>query len=63
MSISKTEIKKFTLLNRKSKRKELGLFIVEGEKICLELLKSNIIIEAIYATNKLIENFLTLRVY
>lgn len=59
MSISKTEIKKFTLLNRKSKRKELGLFIVEGEKICLELIKSNIIIEAIYATKKLIEKFPT----
>ena len=57
MSISKTEIKKFTSLNRKSKRKEHGLFLAEGEKICGELLKSNIVIEAFFATNKHLEKF------
>ena len=41
MSISKNELKKLVHLNRKSKRKEHGLFIVEGEKNCKELIKSN----------------------
>ena len=40
MSISKNELKKISSLNRKSKRKEHGLFIVEGEKNCKELEKA-----------------------
>ena len=43
MSISKNELKKISSLNRKSKRKEHGLFIVEGEKNCKELINSNFV--------------------
>ena len=52
MSISKNELKKISSLNRKSKRKEYGLFIVEGEKNCKELIASNFEIEVILATSK-----------
>ena len=57
MSISRTELKKFTSLNRKSKRKEHGLFIVEGEKNCLELLKSKVEIIKLYVSSRLIDRF------
>ena len=57
MSISKNELKKISSLNRKSKRKEHGLFIVEGEKNCKELINSNYEIEIILATSKVISIF------
>lgn len=57
MSISRTELKKFTSLNRKSKRKEHGLFIVEGEKNCLELLKSKVEIIKLCVSSRLIDRF------
>ena len=52
MSISKNELKKISSLKRKSKRKEHGLFIVEGEKNCKELIESSFEVELILATSK-----------
>ena len=57
MSISKNELKKISSLNRKSKRKEHGLFIVEGEKNCKELIKSNYEVKLILASSKLVSSF------
>ena len=57
MSISKNELKKISSLNRKSKRKEHGLFIVEGEKNCIELIESNYEVEVILATLKVVSLF------
>ncbi len=48
--ITKNEIKLINSLSRKKNRKELGLFVVEGEKIVEELLNSNLEIEKIFAT-------------
>ena len=58
MSISKNELKKISSLNRKSKRKEHGLFLVEGEKNCSELIKSNYEVKLILASSKLVSYFL-----
>ena len=41
MPLSKNDLRDFSLLHRKTKRHELGLFIVEGKKNCMELVKSN----------------------
>ena len=41
MTISNNDLKKYSSLNRKIKRKEYQLFVVEGEKICKELLKND----------------------
>jgi TrmH family RNA methyltransferase len=57
MSISKNELKKISSLNRKSKRKEHGLFIVEGEKNCKELIESNYEVVVILATSKVVSLF------
>ena len=53
MTISRNDLKKFSSLKRKSKRNELGLFIVEGKKICNELIQSEFEIERLFTT----ENF------
>ena len=52
MSLSKNDLKKFSSLKRKTKRKELGAFVVEGVKNCKELIKSNFQIIAILITEK-----------
>ena len=52
MPISKSDLKKFSALNRKSKREETNSFIVEGRKSCLELLKSNFKIISILITDE-----------
>ena len=41
MPLSKNDLRDFSSLHRKSKRQELGLFMVEGKKNCLELVESN----------------------
>ena len=41
MPLSKNDLRDFTSLHRKTKRHKLGLFIVEGKKNCMELVKSN----------------------
>ena len=41
MTISNNDLKKYSSLNRKNKRKEHQLFVVEGEKICKELIKND----------------------
>ena len=57
MYISKNDLKKISSLNRKSKRKEHGLFLVEGEKNCKELIKSSYEVKVILASSKLISSF------
>jgi len=57
MPLSKNDLKKFSSLDRKSKRKEHGLFIVEGRKNCEEFIKSNIVIEELFITNDVVEIF------
>jgi len=52
MSISKNDLKKFSSLKRKTKRKELGAFIVEGIKNCKELIKSDFQVIKIFITEK-----------
>ncbi len=49
MPLSKNDLKDFSSLHRKTKRQELGLFIVEGRKNCMELIKSNFEIVCILA--------------
>jgi RNA methyltransferase, TrmH family len=57
MPLSKNDLKKFSSLDRKSKRKEHGLFIVEGRKNCEELIKSDVVIEELFITNDVVEIF------
>ena len=57
MTISKTDLKKFSSLNRKIKRKEHQLFVVEGEKICKELLKNDFEFESIITIKDFQEKF------
>ncbi len=52
MTISRNDLKNFSSLIRKSKRNELGLFIVEGKKICDELIQSDFQIERLFVTEK-----------
>lgn len=49
--ISKNRLKQIATLKQKKCRTELNLFLVEGEKIVGELLKSNLNIKAIIATS------------
>ena len=57
MTISNNELKKYSSLNRKNKRKEHQLFVVEGEKICKELLKNDFEFETIITTKDLQDEF------
>ena len=57
MTISNYDLKKFSSLNRKIKRKEHQLFVVEGEKICKELLKNDFEFESIITTKDLQDEF------
>ena len=57
MTISNNDLKKYSSLNRKIKRKELQLFVVEGEKICKELLKNDFKFESIFTTEDLQSEF------
>jgi len=59
MTISRNDLKKFSSLKRKSKRNELGLFIVEGKKICSELIHSEFEIERLFSTEKFKNEFPT----
>jgi RNA methyltransferase, TrmH family len=47
--LTNAEIKRIKLLHEKSTRRESGLFIAEGDKICKELLESKTCIKGIYA--------------
>ena len=51
MPLSKNDLRDFSSLHRKTKRQELGLFIVEGKKNCLELVKSNFEVLCICTTD------------
>ncbi len=55
--LTKSDIKRINSLKRKSKRKENGLFVVEGIKIVEELLVSNYRIETIYALKEIVDSF------
>ena len=57
MTISNYDLKKFSSLNRKIKRKEHQLFVVEGEKICKELLKNDFEFESIITTKDFQDEF------
>ena len=59
MTISRNDLKKFSSLKRKSKRNELGLFIVEGKKICNELIQSEFEIERLFTTENFASEFPT----
>ena len=48
--ITKNEIKRIKSLQNKKDRKELQLFVAEGEKTVRDLLKSGCIAESIYVT-------------
>jgi TrmH family RNA methyltransferase len=48
--LTQSEIKKIRSLEKKKYRKELNLFVVEGEKMVKELLNSNFKVKTIYAT-------------
>lgn len=55
--LTKSDIKLINSLKRKSKRKEHGLFVVEGVKIVKELLNSDYQISKIYTLKSEIEDF------
>lgn len=55
--LTKTDIKRINSLKRKSKRKENGLFVVEGVKIVQELLSSTFTIHKIYCTASVAHQF------
>ena len=50
--ISRNQIKLIQSLRQKKYRERYGLFVVEGEKMVGEFLKSDFEIENIYATNQ-----------
>lgn len=52
--LSKNQAKSLRALHRKKTRRELGLFLVEGEKVVAELLASNWQVESLYATPEFI---------
>tara|TARA_B110000858_G_scaffold176214_1_gene210247 strand:- start:636 stop:1373 length:738 start_codon:yes stop_codon:yes gene_type:complete len=54
MTISRNDLKKYSSLKRKIKRQEHKLFVVEGEKICNELHKSDLKIVITLATSEFI---------
>ena len=57
MTIRNNDLKKYSSLNRKNKRKEHQLFVVEGEKICKELIKNDFEYESIFTTKDLQNEF------
>ena len=56
MTISNNEIKRIKSLQQKKFRDESGLFIVEGEKMVEEALKSGFAVEAVYRKDEIGEN-------
>ena len=57
MTISNYDLKKYSSLNRKIKRKEHQLFVVEGLKICKELIKNDFEYESIFITKNIQNKF------
>lgn len=57
MHLSKNKEKVYYSLKQKSKRDENKLFIVEGVKICRELLRTDLFIEELLSTRKNIDIF------
>src|SRR5699024_9665460 len=57
--LSKNQAKNIRAVHSKKERREKGLFLVEGEKIVVELLASNWRIEALYATSEFIDAYQT----
>ena len=56
MAISNNEIKRIKSLQQKKFRDETGLFIVEGEKMVEEALKSSFIVEKVYRKDEIGED-------
>ena len=55
--LTKSDIKRINSLKRKSKRKENGLFVVEGVKIVQELMNSDFKVQQVYALKSELEHF------
>lgn len=58
--LSKNQAKSLRALHRKKTRRELGLFLVEGEKVVAELLASNWQMESLFATAEFITAYASL---
>ncbi|MBG16656.1 MAG: RNA methyltransferase [Crocinitomicaceae bacterium] len=52
MQFTRSDLKIYSSLNRKSKREQYGLFIAEGIKACKELIDSEIPIKALLSTEE-----------
>ena len=52
MQFTRSDLKIYSSLNRKSKREQYGLFIAEGIKACKELIDSEIPIRALLSTEE-----------
>src|SRR6185436_10400524 len=57
--LSKGQVSFFNSLQQKKNRKELGLFVAEGEKIINELLASSFVVRKIAATEAYIDEYLS----
>ena len=55
--VSKNQLKLIKSLHQKKYRNEHGLFFVEGLKVVKELLKSDLKLVEVYATNKFVSHF------
>lgn len=53
--ISKNQLKLIRALGQKKQRKQLGKFLVQGEKNILELLNSNLVIEHLFASEDFLQ--------
>ena len=56
-SVKNEYIKQLTRLNTASGRRESGLFLVEGQKLCLEAIHSGFEIESMLITERIAETF------
>ena len=52
MQLSRTDLKIYSSLKRKSKREEHGLFIAEGVKVCQELINSDFSIKGLFCNHE-----------
>src|SRR5690625_3702487 len=57
LMLSKAQAKQIRALHRKKNRQDEGLFLVEGEKIVVELLRSDWRIHSLFATPTFLEEY------
>ena len=53
--VSKNQLKVIRALGQKKQRKQLGQFLVQGEKNILELLNSYLVIEHLFASESFLQ--------